>query len=66
MFKEEKNKVSANEVKVFQIALNKDSKITDLKQKVVELAGEDIHEDRLMVTNFDIRSRIIATRFKND
>ena len=63
IFEPRDGKFAKKEAKVFSIALNKNSKIEDLKGMVAELAGVD--KESLMVTNFNGRSGMIETRFKD-
>lgn len=63
IFKEEDGKISKQEAKAYSIALNKTSKVDDLKQMVADLSG--IEKDRLLVTNYNGRSGMIETRFKD-
>lgn len=62
MFKETDDAVEKVEAKVFSIALNKNSKIDDLKTIVADMVGTE--KERLLVTNFSGRSGMIETRFK--
>ena len=62
MFEQSDGKVNKTEAKVFNIALNKNSKIDDLKGIVADLVG--IEKEKLIVTNHNGRSGTIETRFK--
>jgi ubiquitin carboxyl-terminal hydrolase 4/11/15 len=63
IFEDRGSKVTKKEAKEFSIALNKNSKIEDLKTIVADLAG--ISKDKLLVTNFYSRSGMIETKFKD-
>lgn len=63
IFKEEDERFSKQEVSIYSIALNKNSKITDLIEKASQLSGID--KNRLLVTNFNSRNGMIETRFKD-
>jgi hypothetical protein len=54
-------------MQVFNIILDKDSKILDLKSKIALLVSEkgELDPSTLVIANVDIKTRIIETKFKN-
>jgi hypothetical protein len=62
IFEDKGSKATKVETKVFSIALNKNSKVDDLKAIAADLAG--IEKEKLIVTNHNGRSGCIDIRFK--
>lgn len=64
MFVQDNDEVEKKKNMFLSIALNKDSKISDLQNKIGEIIEDD--GKKLLLANFSARNGMITTRFRSD